>query len=113
MKKVIEILENNKAEIVKNTLTILGDVFNCGGMFRPNCAIFFDIDTLEVSYYHFAGNQNHSENVFMVIQGHEMPSLEDLNLDNWDGVNWADYGYDERINSIIEQHVNEIHYFEN
>lgn len=98
----------NREEIVNNTLSILSEVFNCGGMFRPNCAISVDFETSEVSYYHFAGNQSHDDNVFMIIEGHDMPTLSELNLEEWEGVNWADYGYDEYIRSKIEQYFNEL-----
>ena len=116
--ETLEILKERKQEIIDKTISILSNAFSGNsGMFTPNLAFYFkeNESEIEIDYYPFVGNQSHSENVFCIVKGHEIPTVMDLGYEDgtdYDEVDWYACGYDERLSCLIDDHIQNLE-FEN
>lgn len=107
--KTIYLLENYEEEIVRKTIKLFSKAFNCSGMFIPNIAFTIDLgdDGIVIDHYPFVDNRNHSDNVFMSIDGNNIPKAIDYGYDNLEDVDWFGLGYDEYIKEKINQQIME------
>ena len=106
MKNLLKKFEENKEEIIELTLNEMGEHLEWDGMFAPNVAFFIkEGEGIEIDSYPFVGNQSHPDNVFMIIQGHEIPDPNEYGYETLSEMDFAACGYNDIVKQQIENHI--------